>query len=611
MKIKSFLIIIFTLMIFPKTAFAIVKQNANCDNRYLTIVNPVRGRDLWKDKTLKPLVDQYNLIKQHNFAATWLLQYDTLNDKELISQIKSFDQKQEPGVFLEVSKKLAKKSQVVYPQNSLWYEPKAVFLSGYTQSDRKRLIDRMFADFKSQFGTYPKSVGAWWIDSYSLDYMRQKYGIKSAMIVADQLTTDQYGVWGQWWGVPYYPSKSNILAPAGNLDNKQNAVVIQWAQRHPVLAHGSDSSYSLQANDYIKLGKDINFFDQLVQVYLSCDNKIGQITIGLETGMESVDFIDEYNNQLDHLAKIDNLSGVTMEQFSDRFKTIYPGIANHSSIKYGDSVFDMNPKTRSNPLFKELIYYNPELSFADYFLPDSTSFLDRNLSNKQFQIINRSHEKWLLFIIILSLPLIFRRQFKLWVSSLLFAYACFGLILKSGYKLGWMVFYGAKIENLLYVQIGTVLSVYIIFRLLNGQKKLNNFIWFLPLSFAVEPLIQFSRMSFLSGKYYFGFIFNRVNFAGLTFGKPFNFSFFKIEFDPLQAQSLLKADFNRIWDNLWLFFIIYPFIHVFAAFVFRLIYMRVPVIVKKMFILILLILFIFHLSGIYSADPRYITFSKQ
>ena len=72
------------------------------------------------DKTLKPIVDQYGLVRKNGFGATWLIQNDVWEDEELRGVIKHFDGKQEVGVFLEVSKKLAEKSRVYYQTGVEW-----------------------------------------------------------------------------------------------------------------------------------------------------------------------------------------------------------------------------------------------------------------------------------------------------------------------------------------------------------------------------------------------------------------------------------------------------------------------------------------------------------
>src|SRR5437879_1750060 len=101
---KKFILLLLLAILIPKSVLA--QTNTSCDNRYLTLVNPVRGRSLWGDNSLKPFQQQLSSINSHNFSATWLLQYDAVSDPELASQFNSLNQNQEKGVLLEVSEKL-------------------------------------------------------------------------------------------------------------------------------------------------------------------------------------------------------------------------------------------------------------------------------------------------------------------------------------------------------------------------------------------------------------------------------------------------------------------------------------------------------------------------
>ena len=247
----------------------------------------------------------------------------------------------EPGLFLEVSKSLADKTGINYPENLKWSNPGAVFLSAYSQSERRLLIDTLYTEFKNNFGYYPKSIGAWWIDSYSLNYIKQKYGLSAVLIVADQKTTDSYGVWGGWWGYPYFPSKYNVLVPS-DYDNSLGAVAIQWAQRDPVKAYGvgpTYSNFSLQANDYIRNGQNTDYFAKLVSVYLKCQNPIGQITVGMETGMEASEFQGEYQNQLKSLSETPNLHFVTMSEFAENSQIFIEIISRKLRLAVGIWIF--------------------------------------------------------------------------------------------------------------------------------------------------------------------------------------------------------------------------------------------------------------------------------
>lgn len=604
--IKFLLYIFLILVIFTPKIVSANEENKSCDNRYLALVNPVRGRDLWIDREVDPLKSQYKLIKQHNFSATWLLQYDVLVDEELLKEIKMFDENQEKGVFLEISQKLADSARVIYPHSVPWYSPEAVFLSAYTQSERRRFIDKLFLQFKMEFGYFPRSVGAWWIDSYSLNYMKENYGIKAALIVADQKTTDNYGVWGQWWGVPYYPSKANILTPASSLDNKENVVIIQWAQRDPQLAIGEGSSYSnysLQANDYISQGKDTKYFGDLVNIYLNCKNQIGQITIGLETGIESVSYINEYENQLQFLSTIHNLNAVTMSQFADRFSKIFPQFPEESFIDYG---WILRSDSRNNSNLNDYIKYQQNIAFKDYFVADHDSFLNRNLAKLSKN--EQSYFPYFLFIILVfGIVSFYKKLLSVWFIGTLFVVFSFGLILRSNYSLGWQIFYGAKIPFLIYAQTLLVLFSYLmiwLFSQLNFIKKNSLIFWFIPLSFGFDYIIQVLRFSFISGRYYVGFALDNLKFVGFSFANLLTVEIVNKDFPSFLAAGLLKFDFARIWDNLYLSFLIYPFVHIILAVVSGYILIRLPGKVRKILIGIFIILTVFQLLNIFQADPR-------
>lgn len=612
-KILCIIIFLTFLLNFAASVKASEDQ-PNCPGRYLTLINPVRGRDLWPDKNLNHLINQYEIIKANNFPATWLIQYDVLADKELLGEIKSFDGQQEKGVFLEVSKNFSERAKVIYSDDKPWYDPGNVFLSGYSQSERKRLIDLLFHDFKKEFGFYPKSVGAWWIDSYSLGYLRKKYNIRSALIVADQRTTDNYGIWGKWWGVPYYPSKANILTPASSLANKQDVVILQWAQRHPSLGFGGGykSSYSLQANDYTLLDRNDDFFRELVNVYLDCKNPVGQITIGIETGMESVKFIGQYQRQLEYLNSRSGIKALTLEQFAKVFAGVYQDFPKRSSITDKDSTWVMDTGKRVNKKFNETIIYDQNKSFSDYFLPDKSKFLNRSLTNattKQSDDLN----SLVLAVILLTLFFYIKlRLFRLWVSFALFLFASFGLLLKSFYLYGYKVFFGPVIGNLVSAKIIVIVVSLVIFWLIwkKFYKKYGGLLLLLPLSFAIDPILNSLRGSFISGKFYIGFATDALHFTGITFSKPFSLNFVNLDFPSYLAAGLLKLDLNKIWDDLFLSLFVYPIIHLLAGFVIVVLLKKLPKKLKVFAIAVLSLLLVIHLKNIIDADPRVVSLIK-
>lgn len=606
---KVIFLTIFILSIFLPQKVNASESELNCSNKFITLVNPVRGRDMWGDKTLKPIKDQYENISKYNFPATWLVQYNVLSDIELSEYIKTFDSKHEVGVWLEVNSALAKNARVIYPHGVPWSDPSAIFFSGYSRSDRIKLINKLFKDFNNSFGYFPKSVGAWWIDSYSLSYMKNKYGIESAMIVADQKTTDHYGVWGQWWGLPYFPSKTNILTPARDEDEKIDIAIIQWAQRHPDIAYGEGpiySNYSFQANDYVRQGKNTDFFKDLTNIYLSCNNLVSQITVGLETGMESIEFNGEYKNQLSFLNSLSNIQFLTMRDFGNEYRKIYPKIE-ELTLGGKKSKWILSKNERQNKELGDKISYNQNISFADYFVKDKSSFLDRRLTNGQ---LSESKQKYYPahFIIwgLISIFLASKRKFNLWILTTLFMISCFGLILMSGLNYGWMVYYGPVIKSLMLIQVVLVMMSFKLFSLI----KTKLFGYLIVLSFGIDYLLSTLRYSYFSNSHYLGVMLDNLRFAGLKFISPFSIDFVITDFSSVIASSLLRFNFDKIWNNLTFSLVIYPLVHILIGYVLYRLLKNANLKIRQVVLVVLSILSMFYVYNIIGSDPRIVSFNK-
>src|SRR3990172_211736 len=65
-------------------------------NSFITIVNPVRISS-YTVNSAESIEAQYSEVKKRNLPATWLLSYDVIENKDSVSSIKNFDEKQELG----------------------------------------------------------------------------------------------------------------------------------------------------------------------------------------------------------------------------------------------------------------------------------------------------------------------------------------------------------------------------------------------------------------------------------------------------------------------------------------------------------------------------------
>lgn len=297
-------------------------------------INPVRGSDFWKNsQNPNYFVEiQKNLASQNNFPVTWLIRPDYLFSTSENIFVKPEFKNDDLGLFLEVTPSWTNINNIEYKKNLPWYHSQNIFLSGYNPKDRLNLIDSAMNKFKEIYGFYPKSVGAWNIDSTSANYLVNKYGVNNFLICSDQTATDGYQIWGSWWGIPYFPSKNNLLIPAKSTQDKLNAVVIFWALRDPINGYGmsSHSLYSLQSNDYSYLKLKTDYSDKLVNIYLNqTTNDYGQITVGLEN--DDLTHQQEYSDQIKSLVKKD-LKFITSSQFYSWYSQKYPRLTPDTEI---------------------------------------------------------------------------------------------------------------------------------------------------------------------------------------------------------------------------------------------------------------------------------------
>lgn len=318
------LLLIFSIFIFLMITPDFVSAR---DNQFITVVNPVRISRHTENPSAS-VAAQYEVVSQNKLPATWLLTYDAMENNGVISLVRKMDINQEFGIFMEVTPNLAEASGVVYNNTGFWHHATSVFLSGYTQEERIKLIDKVFEKFKGKFGYYPTSAGAWWVDSFSLEYMKNEYGITANLGVTDQFSTDGYQVWGQYWSVPFYPSKKHAGVPASNLDNKIDVVTTQWAPRDPLNGY-RDSLHSTQDYPLLKLSTD--YFEKLVDLYAKKhNNTFGQVVVGLEADLDPEGYGQEFANQMRSVSKrreTGEFQIITMREFSKWYRRQFPDIS--------------------------------------------------------------------------------------------------------------------------------------------------------------------------------------------------------------------------------------------------------------------------------------------
>lgn len=209
--------------------------------RIINIINFIRllePRDekVTEDVLYQTVVKQVEMMNQYGLGGTFLLQYDALLDTRYQQLLKSLpDSSFEIGGWWEIPQPLCENAGLKWRGRFPWdWHAHVGFSVGYIPEEREKLVDVYMADFKQIFGYYPKSVGSWFIDAHTLNYMAEKYGIIASCNCKDQIGTDGYTLWGGYWNQAYYPSKKNAYMPAQNAENQINVPVFRMLGSDPV-----------------------------------------------------------------------------------------------------------------------------------------------------------------------------------------------------------------------------------------------------------------------------------------------------------------------------------------------------------------------------------------
>lgn len=189
--------------------------------RIVNVINFVRQtepryEDVTDEVLFNTTVEEMNLLKRYGMKGTFLLQYDALVNPLYQQLFKDCSEEGiEVGAWWEITQPHVEACGMEWRGRYSWdWHADVGFSTGYTPQEREKLADVYMAEFRRVFGTYPKSIGSWFIDAHTLRYLYEKYHIEASCMCKDQIGTDGYTLWGGYWNQAYYPSRNNAFMPA-------------------------------------------------------------------------------------------------------------------------------------------------------------------------------------------------------------------------------------------------------------------------------------------------------------------------------------------------------------------------------------------------------------
>lgn len=372
--------------------------------RIINIINFIRQTDYRienSDSLLYQTVEeQLKLINRYNLPATFLLQYDALIKPEYQQLLKSqLNQQSEIGGWSEITQPQVEDAGLEWRGEHSWVSHANIaFSTGYTKDEREKLVDVYMEKFKEIFGEYPKSMGSWYIDAHTLNYMYEKYGIIASCNCKDQIGTDGYTLWGGYWNQAYYPSKLNGYMPAQSQEQQIPVPVFRMLGSDPIYQYddglGNDRQGVISLEPvYTQAGKNRAwvhyFFNAIVDQpclafnYAQAGQENSFTWDAMKDGLEmQIPIIDS----LQRTQKIQVLTlAETGKWFKEKFSTT-PATA----VTVLNDIRNENNKTvwfNSRYYRMNLLWKNQDFSFRDIHLFDErfkSQYVDKPGESSQF-----------------------------------------------------------------------------------------------------------------------------------------------------------------------------------------------------------------------------------
>lgn len=236
---------------FPKRVIpqADNQSSTPCIVNFVNFIRAVEPRDeRFTDEYLfQTTAKQLDQLNEYGFHGTFLVQYDALIRPEYHELLKrAVAEGHEVGAWWEITEPHVVDAGMAWRGRFPWdWHANVGFATGYTPEERCRLVDVYMEKFRSIFGSYPASVGSWFIDAHTLGYLHDRYHIVASCNCKDQYGTDGYTLWGGYWNQAYYPSRLNAYMPAQTAEGQIPVPVFRMLGSDPVLQydHGLESHF--------------------------------------------------------------------------------------------------------------------------------------------------------------------------------------------------------------------------------------------------------------------------------------------------------------------------------------------------------------------------------
>ena len=289
---------------------------------FVNFVRDIEPRDaeITPEVLYQTVKEEADAIHRFGFRGTWLLQYDALIDSRYQPMMREeLKHGCEVGGWWEITQPHAEAAGLKWRGRFPWdWHADKGFSVGYTQEERRVLVDVYMAEFKKIFGQLPKSIGSWFIDAYTLEYMQREYGVEGCCMCRDQIGTDGYTLWGGYWAGAYYPSRVNSYMPAQSREGQIDLPVFRMLGSDPLYQYSAGIGGAVQSVCTMEPTYENAQVPEWVAWYLRCmtdDPALGftYLQAGQENSFTWDAFKKGYEVQLPQIAELERQGKLRVE----------------------------------------------------------------------------------------------------------------------------------------------------------------------------------------------------------------------------------------------------------------------------------------------------------
>lgn len=306
-------------------------------NSYTVIINQIRGSECCDPGSVSATQEFRLAHVRSGLPGTFAVRFDVFADASHVAELQRIllsSPSSEIGAFLEITPSLATTSGVSYSgTDESWFRARHAYLVGYTQEERKKIIDTYMQKYFQTFKSYPSTTVAWMIDSWSANYLAERYQVRVHQITREQMHTDSYTLYGGPPHYPYMPSRAWLMVPSSEgsggskgAGNKLGMpLIVRQTITDPINNYGDiTNAFTSQPNDYARGKLDIDYFKKLfLQAHDQKTNPYTFALIGLENSMTEL-HREEFFRQLAYIRQWqDEDRGhvvLTSKDFSDAYQ---------------------------------------------------------------------------------------------------------------------------------------------------------------------------------------------------------------------------------------------------------------------------------------------------